>query len=965
MSDLPPSSPPVLPGPPHHPGGTTVVPATSEIWEPPKPAAKARRPVPLFDRVKILAVLAVIFLFLFWRLRADQPAYTFGDALITQLQRSGWILTLALIEVVRQLHYLVSEQNAGYNHFWAETVWGGLDRWKDRRDPWLRYRTARYTKFAVAYLIFSAILANRRGVSFIEGVAAVPGAIFQFLTVGPQQVPFWVSLVFPLLFIVGQFGFLFFFLSRGGVDVYMPEDVTTTFDDVWGQDHVLEKVKENVLFLENPRLIEERGGHVPGGILLWGPPGTGKTLMAEAVAGQTGKPYVFVDPGAFINMFMGVGILKVKSLFRKLRKLSLRYGGVIVFFDEADSLGNRGALAQGGGGGAFDGPDEFREHMRWLSPNSQGLLFDQQRKLNASRGPEEPRSMIHKVIVGGMGGGGGTLQSLLSEISGLKKPRGFLNRHVRRFLGLRPKPPLKYRILVMMATNLPEALDEALLRPGRIDRLYKVGYPSKDGRRRTYEGYLRKVRHQLTPEQIEKLAVITPYATGATIKDMVNEALINALRNGRDAVTWEDIIWAKHFKALGPSEDVEYVERDRHSVAIHEACHAVTAYRVRHHWTIDLATIEKGGNYLGMVSSVKPEDRFKTWKSEYEADLLVSLASLAGERLFFDGDNASGVAGDLQQATALAASMEGDWGMGQTIASHAVSRELGLGGGGGGHKPGPEEGTDPAEALKGPLGERIEDNLGRIYEMARQLLIENWYEVLSVGHALETHKTLAGDDVAAVIDGVQGPLVDGRIYHTQQMREQMVAYHELVLTAHRQHGKVQGSLPPALPYHMLVNATGPAVEVTSSSLVAPAPQYPTAPQPGWAAPSATMAPPQSYAQPTYPEPTAQVPPAANPMATNPMPPAQMAPPPMAGPPTLPAPALYPPPPSMPPPTMAPPTAPAPAAEAPAQNGGAYTNGGGPAVDTPPADGGANGNGTNGANGANGNGAHDGGSGPAS
>ena len=90
---------------------------------------------------------------------------------------------------------------------------------------------------------------------------------------------------------------------------------------------------------------------MPGGLLLWGPPGTGKTLMAEAVAGETGKPYVFVDPGAFINMFMGVGILKVKSLFRKLRRLALRYGGVIVFFDEADSLGNRGMMTQGAPGG--------------------------------------------------------------------------------------------------------------------------------------------------------------------------------------------------------------------------------------------------------------------------------------------------------------------------------------------------------------------------------------------------------------------------------------------------------------------------------------------------------------------------------------------------------------------------------------------------------------------------------------
>ena len=86
----------------------------------------------------------------------------------------------------------------------------------------------------------------------------------------------------------------------------------------------------------------------------------------------------------------------------------------------------------------------------------------------------------------------GTLQALLTELSGLKKPRGFLNRCGRRVLGMRPKPPPKYRILVMMATNMPEALDEALLRPGRIDRIYKVGYPRKAGRIRTYAGLPRQ-----------------------------------------------------------------------------------------------------------------------------------------------------------------------------------------------------------------------------------------------------------------------------------------------------------------------------------------------------------------------------------------------------------------------------------------------------------------------------------------
>src|SRR5205807_10655803 len=114
--------------------------------------------------------------------------------------------------------------------------------------------------------------------------------------------------------------------------------------------------------------------------------------------------------------------------------------------------------------------------------------------------PERPRRLVERFMPMGMGGGGGmgTLQALLTELSGLKKPRGFMNRVVRRALGLRPKPPPKYRILVMMATNMPQALDEALLRPGRIDRIYKVGYPSKAGRVRTYEGYFAKVRHNLT-----------------------------------------------------------------------------------------------------------------------------------------------------------------------------------------------------------------------------------------------------------------------------------------------------------------------------------------------------------------------------------------------------------------------------------------------------------------------------------
>jgi ATP-dependent Zn protease len=113
---------------------------------------------------------------------------------------------------------------------------------------------------------------------------------------------------------------------------------------------------------------------------------------------------------------------------------------------------------------------------------------------------------------------------------------------------------------------------------------------------------------------------------------------------------------------FGPPEDVEYIERERHAVAIHEACHAVVTCRTRQHMEIDIATIEKGSDYLGMVASIPPEDQFTRWRSEFETDILVSLASLAGEQMFFDSDSSSGVSGDLESATTVASFMEGFWG---------------------------------------------------------------------------------------------------------------------------------------------------------------------------------------------------------------------------------------------------------------------------------------------------------------
>ena len=380
-----------------------------------------------FDRAKFLLLFTLVFFVLLWAAMANQSGLSFTDSLSQQLHQRWWLLLLGSIEFIRQLHFIFAEYASSYHRIW-QRYFAFIDRTIHRLSDWNRYRLSRAIKGVLLVVLLSIVLSAIYGEPPIKALFLAPAALWSAL-------PMLGQLAFAVIFIVVQFFAMFWFLSRGGIDTYFPDDIRTRFSDVWGQDHVLNRIRENLMFLESPEEIEKIGGYVPGGILLWGPPGTGKTLMAEAMAGETGRPFVFVDPGAFNNMFFGVGVLKVKSLFRKLRKLSLRYGVL------------------------------------------------------------------------------------------------------RRTLGMRPKNPPKYRILVVMATNLPEALDEALLRPGRIDRIYRVGYPSKAGRVRTYKGYLEKVSHLLTDEEIEKLATITPYATGAIIKDTINEALIMAAAKSFSVIT--------------------------------------------------------------------------------------------------------------------------------------------------------------------------------------------------------------------------------------------------------------------------------------------------------------------------------------------------------------------------------------------------------------------------------------------
>ncbi len=757
-----------------------------------------RRPQALWDRLKFSALFILLWFILVWYEMSLNPDTSFSDAAKAQLQvHSGtgrWLVLLLIIEVLRQISYLLAERWRLYYRL-SSGAMGRGDQVTHQLSDYTRFRLARVIKWLIVIGILGVILGMVYHTTPIQGLFNAPASIYHAL-------PIILYAMAIMLLGVSQFVAIFWFLSRGGVDVYYPGDIATRFTDVWGQDHVLARVQENILFLEDPESIEDHGGYVPGGLLLWGPPGTGKTLMAEAMAGETGKPYVFVDPGAFINMFFGVGVLKVKSLFRRLRKLAVRYGGVIVFFDEADSLGSRGASVGGGGGGqgrvghqpSPGTPFAACHGFSYLAPQTQSALYAQAADRNQADPAPRRRGPFRQMIPTGMGMGGGgmgTLQALLTEMSGLKKPRGFFNRVVRRTLGMRPKPPPKYRILIVMATNMPSALDEALLRPGRLDRMYKVGYPSKEGRKRTYEGYFSKVRHDLTEEQIDHLATITPYATGATIKDLVNESLIVALRDNRTTITWADVLKAKLAKSVGPSEGVEYIERERHAVALHEACHAVISHLVQKRNVIDTATIQKGADYLGFVKPIPIEEQFTSWHSEFDADIMVSLASLVGERMFFDGDSSSGVSGDLRNATALSLAMEGLWGMGGQYGSYAATPAP--------HDAHPVADGNDRNVLETALGRRAEAHLGALADRTTVLLTENRSSVLAVGHALELHKTISGQDVVAIINGNEGPTVDGRPYRLPGFSAELEEYHARVVAAHGGDRSLPLPVPVPLP----------------------------------------------------------------------------------------------------------------------------------------------------------------------
>jgi cell division protease FtsH len=253
-------------------------------------------------------------------------------------------------------------------------------------------------------------------------------------------------------------------------------------------------------------------------------------------------------------------------------------------------------------------------------------------------------------------------------------PRG-LWRHIKRWLHLgKPKVP-QYNVMVIGATNQASTLDPALLRPGRFDRKLHVGLPTGPGREDIIQYYLDKVPHE--PVDTARLARATYGFSPAQIKNLVNEALIFALVAGRDKLNFDDLWTAKVTEEIGLKEPTKTSARDRQMTAFHEAGHAVLAYILELDDQIQVASIIKRRDTLGVVYRTPLEERHTELREDMRRDIVVALGGLAAEEIWF-GETTTGPSSDLRHATRQAAIMLGLLGMGDDLISYGVLPQTGF-----------------------------------------------------------------------------------------------------------------------------------------------------------------------------------------------------------------------------------------------------------------------------------------------
>ncbi|WP_274717457.1 ATP-dependent zinc metalloprotease FtsH [Thermoleophilum album] len=304
-------------------------------------------------------------------------------------------------------------------------------------------------------------------------------------------------------------------------------------------------------------------------------------------------------------------------------------------------------------------------------------------------------------------------------------------------------------VIVLAATNRPEVLDPALLRPGRFDRRIVIQPPDSAGRRKILAVHTRSV--PLADDvDLDELAQRTPGMVGADLANLVNEAALLAARRGHAAVTQADFDAALEKIVLGAERKMVLSEQDRRRVAYHEAGHALVAMLTPGADPLRKVSIIPRGRALGITFAAPEDDRFNYTRSELIAKIAVTLGGRAAEEVVF-GDVSTGAEQDIEQVTELARRMVGRWGMGERVGLVAVLPRDGQG-------PVPFAADAPADATRRLLDEEVRRLVEERYRAVRDLLERERDRLERLARALLERETLEADEArraAGLVEGTQ------------------------------------------------------------------------------------------------------------------------------------------------------------------------------------------------------------------
>ena len=220
-------------------------------------------------------------------------------------------------------------------------------------------------------------------------------------------------------------------------------------------------------------------------------------------------------------------------------------------------------------------------------------------------------------------------------------------------------------VIVMAATNRPDVLDPALLRPGRFDRHITVDRPTLKGRRAIFEVHTREVP-LASDVNLEDLAAGTVGLTGADIRNLVNEAALWASRHNKNCVDMSDFDYARDRVLMGAKREEILTGKEKTMTAYHESGHALLAWLTPGSDRLHRVSIIPRGRSLGATQLLPEEDRVNISESELRTQLVIALAGRAAEKLIFD-EYSAGAESDLSRATQTARRMVTHWGMSQRL----------------------------------------------------------------------------------------------------------------------------------------------------------------------------------------------------------------------------------------------------------------------------------------------------------